>query len=60
MIPVTIAVQRSEHDAERASPLTEEDEEVMPQALLRKKEAPVVHWRWRQKTFYIKGLCESF
>lgn len=52
MIPVTVAVQRSEHDAERAGPLTEEDEEVMPQALLWKKEAPVVHWGWRQKRLF--------
>lgn len=43
VIPVTVAVQRSEHDAERAGPLTEEDEEVMPQALLWKQEASVVH-----------------
>lgn len=43
VIPVTVAVQRGEHDAERAGPLTEEDEEVMPQALLGKQEAPVVH-----------------
>lgn len=53
VVPVTVAVQRSEHDAERAGPLTEEDEEVMPQALLWKKEAPVVHWGWRQKSFFI-------
>lgn len=47
MIPVAVAVQRGEHDAERASPLTEEDEEMMPQALLWKQEAPVVHWGGR-------------
>ena len=45
VIPVTVAVQRREHDAERTGPLTEEDEEVMPKALLWKQEAPVVHWR---------------
>lgn len=44
VIPVTVAVQRGEHDAEGAGPLTEEDEEVMSQALLWKQEAPVVHW----------------
>lgn len=49
MIPVTVAVQRGEHDAERAGPLTEEDEEVMPQALLWKQEASVVHWGGRQE-----------
>lgn len=53
MIPVTVAVQRREHDAERTGPLTEEDEEVMPKALLRKQEAPVVHWGWKQHTFYV-------
>lgn len=47
VIPVAVAVQRGEHDAERAGPLTEEDEEVMPQALLWKQEAPVVHWGGR-------------
>ena len=49
MIPVTVAVQRGEHDAERSGPLTEEDEEVMPQTLLRKQEASVVHWGGRQE-----------
>lgn len=44
MISVAVAIQRSEHDAERPSPLAEEDEEVMPQALLWKQEASVVHW----------------
>lgn len=29
MVPVAVAVQRSEHDAERTSPLAKEDEEVM-------------------------------
>lgn len=29
MVPVAVAVQGCEHDAERTSPLTEEDEEVM-------------------------------
>lgn len=53
VIPVTVAVQRREHDAERTGPLTEEDEEVMPKALLRKQEAPVVHWGWKQHTFYM-------
>ena len=53
MVPVTVAVQRGEHDAERPGPLTEEDEEVMPKALLRKQEAPVVHWGGRQE-----GLLE--
>lgn len=43
VIPVTVTVQGGEHDAERAGPLTEEDEEVMPQTLLWKQEAPVVH-----------------
>lgn len=50
VIPVTVAVQRGEHDAERTGPLTEEDEEVMAQALLWKEEAPVVHWGGRQES----------
>lgn len=29
MVPVAVAIQRSEHDAERAGPLAEEDKEVM-------------------------------
>jgi len=49
VIPVTVAVQRGEHDAERSSPLTEEDKEVMPKALLWEQEAPVVHWGDKQK-----------
>ena len=57
MIPVTVAVQRGEHDAERASPLTEEDEEVMPQALLWKQEAPVVHWGEERKKKTIRSIC---
>lgn len=51
MIPVTVAVQRGEHDTERTSPLTEEDEEVMPQALLWKQETPVVHWGEKSKPY---------
>lgn len=57
MIPVTVAVERREHDAERTSPLTEEDEEVMPQALLWKQEAPVVHWEWMETTH---RLCDRW
>lgn len=56
VIPVTVAVQRREHDAERTGPLAEEDEEVMPQALLRKQEAPVVHCGWKQ---YVHCLIDG-
>lgn len=42
VVPVTVAVQGREHDAEGAGPLTEEDEEMMPQRLLGEQEAPVV------------------
>ena len=37
VVAVAVAVQRGEHDAERASPLAEEDEEVMTQTLLGKE-----------------------
>lgn len=53
VIAVTVAVQRCEHDAERTGPLAEEDEEVMPKALLRKQEASVVHWGWKQQIVYV-------
>lgn len=43
VIPITVTVKRREHDAERAGPLTEEDEKVMSQALLWEQETPVVH-----------------
>lgn len=60
MIPVTVAVKRGEHDAERTGPLTEEDEEVVPQALLWKQEAPVVHWGGRRESLlYIRSLRRS-
>lgn len=53
VIAVTVAVQRCKHDAERTGPLTEEDEEVMSKALLRKQEASVVHWGWKQEITYV-------
>lgn len=59
VIPVTVAVQGGEHDTERASPLTEEDEEVMSQALLWKQEAPVVHWRVGQVSLSWVSLIEK-
>lgn len=34
VVAITIAVQRCEHDTEGSGPLAEENEEVMPQALL--------------------------
>lgn len=43
VVPVAVAVQRGEHDAERAGPLAEEDEEVVAKTLLGEQESPVVH-----------------
>ena len=34
VVPVAVAVQGGEHDAERAGPLAEEDEEVVTKTLL--------------------------
>lgn len=45
VVAVAVAVQRREHDAEGAGPLAEEDEEMVPQRLLREEEAPVVDCR---------------
>ncbi|KAK0135428.1 hypothetical protein N1851_028720 [Merluccius polli] len=41
VVAVAIAIQGREHDAEGASPLAEEDEQVMPQRLLGEEEASV-------------------
>lgn len=54
MVPVAVAVQGGEHDAERAGPLAEEDEEVMAQALLGKQEASLVHWGANQTDLLLK------
>lgn len=42
VVAVTIAIEGSEHDTEGASPLTEEDEKMVPQRLLWEEESPVV------------------
>lgn len=42
MVAVTVAIEGSEHDTEGPGPLAEEDEEVVPQGLLREEESPVV------------------
>ena len=42
MIAVTVTIKWSEHNTEGSSPLAEENEEVMPQRLLREEETPVV------------------
>lgn len=42
VVTVTVAIQGRKHDAERAGPLAEEDEEVMSQRLLGEEETPVV------------------
>lgn len=44
MVPVTIAIQRCEHDTERTGPLAEKDEEMVPKALLREEETPMMHY----------------
>lgn len=49
MIAVTVTVERSEHDTERSSPLTEKDEEMMAQRLLREEKTPVVDWTIRER-----------
>jgi len=43
MISVTVTVQWCEHNTERSCPLAEQDEQVMPQALLREEKPPVVN-----------------
>jgi hypothetical protein len=43
MISVTVTIQRREHDAEGSCPLAKQDEEVVPQALLREEEPSVVN-----------------
>lgn len=42
MVAVAVAIEGCEHDAERPSPLAEEDEEMVPQGLLREEKPPVV------------------
>lgn len=44
MIAITVTIEGSEHDTERSSPLTEKDEEMMSQRLLREEKTPVVDW----------------
>lgn len=49
VIAVTVTIEGSKHDAERAGPLTEKDEEMMSQRLLREEEAPVVDCTIRER-----------
>lgn len=42
VVAITIAIKGCEHDTEWSSPLAKQDEEMVPQRLLRKQEAPVV------------------
>lgn len=42
-ISVTVAIQRSEHDAEGSSPVTKQHEETVTQRLLREDIPPVVY-----------------
>lgn len=42
VVAVAVAIEGSEHDAEGPGPLAEEDEEMVPQGLLREEESPVV------------------
>lgn len=44
VIAITVTIEGSEHDTERSSPLTEKDEEMMSQRLLREEKTPVVDW----------------
>lgn len=45
MVAVTVTIEGSEHDTEGSSPLTEKDEEMVSQRLLREEKAPVVDCR---------------
>lgn len=42
-VSVTVAVERSEHDAEGAGPVTEQHEQTVSQGLLREDASPLVH-----------------
>lgn len=42
VIAVTVTIEGRKHDAERAGPLTEKDEEMMSQRLLGEEKTPVV------------------
>lgn len=42
MVAITVPVKRRKHNTEGPSPLAEENEEMVPQGLLREEEAPVV------------------
>lgn len=42
-VSVTVTVQRSEHDAEGAGPMTEQHEQTVSQGLLREDASPLVH-----------------
>lgn len=42
MVAVAVAIKGCEHDAEGPGPLAEEDEEMVPQRLLREEKPPVV------------------
>lgn len=44
VIPVTVAIQRGEHNAEGPCPLAKQDEKMVPQALLGEEKSPVVNW----------------
>lgn len=42
-VPVTVSVERSEHDAEGSGPVTEQHEQTVSQRLLRENTPPLVH-----------------
>lgn len=42
VVAVAVAIEGSEHDAEGPGPLAKEDEEMVPQGLLREEKPPVV------------------
>lgn len=52
-VPVTVAVQRSEHDAEGSGPVTEQHEQTVSQRLLGENTPPLVHCGTHTHTNYI-------
>lgn len=43
VVSVTVPIQRGKHDTEGAGPLAEQDEEMVPQALLGEEKSSVVN-----------------
>lgn len=49
VVAVAVAIKGSEHDAEGPGPLAKEDEEMVPQGLLREEKPPVVDCKNAEK-----------